>query len=146
MAQQIIVSSQTNKISPLLFPPNNFILSWFSFQEKEEKVQASIIQKAKNFFIELSGAIPRQTLIRKLLLLLFTQGINEISLRKIKRSTESELLKMIGTNLDLIKSLITEEIKNKWIILCFEKLSLAKRPKKTDSQVLAFIHHYFTKN
>jgi hypothetical protein len=44
---------------------------------------------------------------------------------------------MIGTNLDLIKSLITEEIKNQWMILCFNKLSPAKRPKR---QILSFWH------
>jgi hypothetical protein len=143
MEKSLIFQSKTKIIFPLLIPSCDFFPRSFCFQEKEENSQSFFIQQGKYFLIEISGDIPRRSLIRKLLLLLFPQGINQISLRKIKRSSLIELFTIIGENLDFIRIYMTEEIKNQWMILCYKKLSLAKRVQHTDYKVLLFIYDYF---
>jgi hypothetical protein len=103
MKETCIVKFQSKIKFPSLFPPNNFFSPSFSFQE-EKNIQPSSIQNGKDFLIEIAGTIPRKSLIRKLLLFLFPHGINHISARKIKRSSEIELFEVIGENLELIKS------------------------------------------
>jgi hypothetical protein len=105
--------------------------------------QMSNIEKAENFLIQISGAVPRTSLIRKLLLLIFPKGSISISIRKIKRSSFNDLIKMIGENLILIQSLITDQIISDWMKIGFDKLSFSKRNQKTDSLVRAFTSNYF---
>jgi hypothetical protein len=84
MEKTLIFQSKAKIIFPLLIPPCDFFPRSFCFQEKEANSQFFFIQQAKYFLTELSGDIPRRSLIRKLLLLLFPQGINQISLKKSK--------------------------------------------------------------
>jgi hypothetical protein len=82
-----------------------------SFQGSKQTQELSNLQQASKFLIEIIGVIPRQTLIRKLLLLLFPRGKGFITIRKIQRHSNRDLLLLVGANINMIKQSFTETIK-----------------------------------
>jgi hypothetical protein len=95
-------------------------------------------EKGENYLISLCGAIPRKSLIRSFLLMLFPNGYLQISLRKINRAPLTDLIQLIGENLIIIKVNLSNEKYRKWLWSCYLKLSEAQRSKKNDLIVLKF--------
>lgn len=98
--------------------------------------------QAEGFFIKLVGAVPRPTLIRTLMLMIFPQGFGSFSVRKITRTPSKNLLLLIGNYLHLIQSHLSEKIMHQWMRTCYEKLNNAQRLQKNDSHVLLFIQNH----
>jgi hypothetical protein len=109
----------------------------FKVNEVMKKDSAHI---AREFFSSISGGVPRPELIKDLVKLTFPDGINSISLRKIMRYSNEDLLYLIGENIAQIQSKLTSEIYQRWLEECHEKLTKAARIKKTDYSVLLFIN------
>jgi hypothetical protein len=119
-------------------------------QQKQNIIQSNTqsdnVEKAERFLIEISGALPRKTLVRKLLLLMFPKGIELISIRKICRAPLNDLLFLIGMYLDVIKGSLTNNILDQYMQICFDQLSKTQRSQKSDLAVLSFAREYFEKN
>jgi hypothetical protein len=116
------------------------------FRQTQQEQKNENFALAEQFFVKIVGAVPRQTLIRKLLLLLFPKGINSISIRKMRRNTLKELLGLIENNLNLIQIHFTKEIQDQWIRICFNKLLNSQRRQKSDFTILQFANEYLISN
>jgi hypothetical protein len=119
-------------------------------QQKRNMIQSTTqsnnVEKAERFLIEISGALPRKTLIRKLLLLIFPKGLELISIRKICRAPLNDLLLLIGMYLDVIKDSLTSNILDQYMKICFDLLSKTQRSQKSDLDVLSFAREHFEKS
>jgi hypothetical protein len=102
-------------------------------------VQQDFEKQSESFFIQLVGTVPRVSFIRNLLLMIFPNGMKQLSMRKITRSPLKNLLRIIGENLHFIKSYFSEEIKHKWIQSCYEILKNAQRLQKNDLILFGFL-------
>jgi hypothetical protein len=120
-----------------LFPHTNEEIgnSYLKYQFQKAIIN---VHKAEEFFHQISGGIPREILIRELLFKIFPLGMNNISLRKIRRLPILDLLRIIGENLFIIKMNLTHQIQEEWLKICFEKLRSAQRNKRDDFLVLNF--------
>jgi hypothetical protein len=148
---------QTNIDFPPLIPIEETFYTSFDVireisnnQQKQNRIQSNKegdnAEKAEKFLIEISGALPRKTLIRKLLLLIFPKGLELISIRKICRAPLNDLLCLIGMYLDVIKSSLTNNILDQYMKICLDQLSKTQRNQKNDSTVLSFTRGYLEKN
>jgi hypothetical protein len=121
-----------------------------SNQQKQNMIQlnkeSDNAEKGERFLIEISGALPRKTLIRKLLLLIFPNGLELISIRKICRAPLNDLLFLIGMYLDVIKDSLTNNVLDQYMKICFDQLSKIQRSQKSDLAVLSFARIYLEKN
>jgi hypothetical protein len=119
-------------------------------QQKLKMIQSNNksdnVEKAERFLIEISGALPIKTLIRKLLLLIFPKGLELISIRKICRAPFNDLLFLIGMHLDVIKGSLTNNILDQYMQICNDQLSEIQRGQKSDLDVLSFAREYLEKN
>jgi hypothetical protein len=143
-------SIQLQKIDPLYLSHHqnenhSQILNKKSFQKNNKIQEFKNIQQATRFFIEIVGAIPRQSLIRKLLLMIFPKGKGIISIRKIQRNSNKELLLYVGENIDMIKDYFTQTIQYQWLEVCIQKISCAQRKHETDNRVLLFANEQWEK-
>jgi hypothetical protein len=113
-----------------------------SHNSTQKKSNLYFYQEAEIFFIQIAGAIPRNSLIRDFLLLLFPQGHPLISIQQIKRYTVNELLLFIGKNVALIQNFLVAEIQFHWLNRCIQKLKNIKRTQRTDLVILHFALYY----
>jgi hypothetical protein len=125
------------------FPPSLSENKSYSSSENKNIFRNECENHATNFFIEIMEAIPRPTLIRGLLLIMFPKGINNLSIRKITRTPSKDLMFMIGENIHLIHSNISDTIKLQWFKNCYNKLKNARRQHKNDLIVFQFLTKYF---
>jgi hypothetical protein len=105
--------------------------------------EAEFQQNAEQLLIEISGAIPRKILIRKLLLLIFPDGLELISIRKICRAPLDDLLLLIGMYITEIKNSLTQNILDQYMQICIDLLANTQRKQKSDLPVLRFAKKYF---
>jgi hypothetical protein len=152
----INLPSQTNIDFPPLIPIEETLYTSFDVIRElsnnpqkqniiQSKKEGDNTEKAEKFLIEISGALPRKTLIRKLLLLIFPKGLGLISIRKICRAPLNDLLFLTGMYLDVIKSSLTNNILNQYMEICFDQLSKTQRNQKNDLIVLSFTREYLEK-
>jgi hypothetical protein len=151
-----MLSNKTRFLRPfktftLLLPPNESVNQFHfptacQFRQTQQEQKNENFALVEQFFVKIVGAVPRQILIRKLLLLLFPKGINSISIRKMRRNTLKVLLGLIENNLNLIQIHFTKEIQDQWISICFNKLSNNQRRQKSDFTILQFTSEYLLSN
>jgi hypothetical protein len=139
MSKTLIPFSQLNIKFPLLLPPNENQLEVSPrtpLIQNLELQEYEIHVKVEMFFKEMIWEIPRQSFIRKMLLLIFPKGHRSISVRKIQRNSMDELLLLVGNNIMMIKSHFSQEIQWKWFHVCIEKVSKIKRSHQSDFTIL----------
>jgi hypothetical protein len=134
MEEALNYSIQTQKVISNQQPKHNI-----SQSSKEGEYQ----QKAERLLIEISGAIPRKILIRKLLLLIFPNGLELISIRKICPAPLDDLLFLIGIYIAEIQSSLTQNILDQYMQICIDLLTNIQRKQKNDLPVLRFAREYF---
>jgi hypothetical protein len=128
MEEDINHSIQARKVILNKQPTHNILQS-----NKETEYQ----QKAERLLIEISGAIPRKILIRRLLLLIFPNGLELISIRKMCRSPLNDLLFLIGMYIAEIKNSLTHNIIDQYMQICIDLLTNTQRKQKMISQSFA---------
>jgi hypothetical protein len=133
------ISHDQNKIIQFPIDENKY----HSFSETKYTLKNHCESQAINFFIETLEAVPRPTLIRNLLLIMFPKGINNLSIRKITRTPSKDLLFLIGENIHLIRKHFSDEIKYRWFEISYNKLKDAKRQQKNDQVIFQFLNQYF---